>query len=110
MTSKTGGIREKDDDEGCTKYPVKCSFSNTNKFIVNYIDENSKSVTLKFDETKDTYKKLSELNSRNDIDYIKVEIPDSFLNESNQYLKKVVLIDMVGVPDKNLKLSLSPYN
>jgi len=25
------------------------------------------------------------------------------LNESNQYLKKVVLIDMVGVPDKNLK-------
>jgi len=73
LTSKTGGIIGKKDDEGCTKSPVKCSFSNTNKFIVKYTDENSESVTLKFDkdETKNTYEKLSELNSRNDIDYIK---------------------------------------
>ena len=111
LITKTGGITSESNAEGGTKYPVKCVFENIQKFRIKTAKHeqltNITKISEKYEienenEVKD---KLSLLNNskHNEYDYIVIEIPEKFLNVKNQFLKRVSLIDMIGVPDPTLK-------
>lgn len=110
LTSKTGGASaHQANSSGCTQYPVKLKFetdTSSKKYKVEVeVQGKKKCKSNSYSTKEEVFARLNELNleKKNEVCYIVVKIPHNAQNERNGFLKNVELIDMIGVPDKDLK-------
>ena len=96
---------------GCTQFPIKCSFHNGKKFEISYsVDRKDKlsNNTLMYENLAMTADRLKKLNNdasiSSKIEDVHVSIPMHQMRaESAHCLPRVVLIDMIGVPDRSIE-------
>ncbi len=95
--------------EGCTRIPCLCDFYDSNFFQVKVcrkgveFDSNS-TQTFRINETREMSDYLTQLNENyNQHDLVIISIPLSIVNkDSKELLREVELIDLVGVPDRDI--------
>ncbi len=113
LPSKSGGDPTKGEliSSGCTRYPVKCTFSKENMFVIETIKINKlgkKELISKnsFNNEQSLQHHLLNLNNTNEFefDYIIIHIPELLLRSNDlSFISCVDFLDLVGVPDEELK-------
>ena len=110
LPSKTDGDPRYVISKGCTRYPVKCTFTKENLYTVETIKiiEINKKQSLSsknFEKDQQVQDYIFGLNKNDsDFDYIIVNVPEIVLKDHDlSFISCIDFLDMIGIPDEELK-------
>ena len=97
--------------EGCTKFPIRCIFKDINKIVLFIIKSDQKREFRRdFEASTSGMNEISNyidsLNKEQNIEEIVLHISVKMLPHEHSFLKNVQFLDLVGLPDVNVRNSI----